>query len=97
MFQQVICIEIKLKLAGRYSIIVFHRMRTWLMLETVHNICKNKPGNYSNLYISSSGSANAQLIGCFRPWTFTLNIGLNMFPLDSVMSCLHSLLGYSTG
>ena len=23
------------------------------------------------LYISSSGSANAQLHGCFRPWTFS--------------------------
>ena len=49
------------------------------------------------LYISNSGSANAQLPGCFCPWTFSLNIGLNMFPLDSFMSCLHSLLGYSTG
>ena len=49
------------------------------------------------LYISNSGSANTQLPGCFCPWTFSLNIGLNMFPLDSVMSCLHSLLGYSTG
>ena len=49
------------------------------------------------LHISSSGSANAQLPGCFRPWTFSLNIGLNLFPLDSFMSCLHSLLGYSTG
>ena len=49
------------------------------------------------LYISNSGSANAQLPGCFCPWTFALNIGLNMFPLDSFMSCLHSLLGYSTG
>ena len=48
------------------------------------------------LYISSSGSANAQLPECFRPGTFSLNIGLNMFPLDSFMSCLHSLLGYST-
>ena len=51
----------------------------------------------SFLYISNSGSANAQLPGCFCPWTFSLNIGLNMFPLDSFMSCLHSLLGYSTG
>ena len=49
------------------------------------------------LYLSSSGSANAQLRGCFRPWIFSLNIGLNMLPLDSFMSCLHSLLGYSTG
>ena len=40
------------------------------------------------LYISYSGSANAQLPGCFCPWTFSLNIGLNMFPLDSFMSCL---------
>ena len=49
------------------------------------------------LYISNSGSANTQLSGCFCPWTFSLNIGLNMFPLDSFMSCLHSLLRYSTG
>ena len=49
------------------------------------------------LYISKSGSANAQLPGCFCPWTFSLNIGLSMFHLDSCMSCLHSLLGYSTG
>ena len=49
------------------------------------------------LYISNSGSANAQLSECFRPWTFSLNIGLKMFPLDSFMACLHSLLGYSTG
>ena len=27
----------------------------------------------------------------------SLNIGLNMFPLDSFMACLHSLLGYSAG
>ena len=49
------------------------------------------------LYISNSGSANAHLPGCFCPWTFSLNIGLNMFSLDSFMSCLHSLLGYATG
>ena len=49
------------------------------------------------LYLRSSGSADTQLPGCFRPWTFFLNIGFNMFPLDSFMSCLHSLLGYSTG
>ena len=48
------------------------------------------------LYISSFGSANAQLPGRFHPWTFSLNIGLNMFHLDC-MSCLHSLLGYSNG
>ena len=48
------------------------------------------------LYISNSGSANAQLPGCLCPRTFSLNIGLNMFPFDSFMSCLHSLLEYST-
>ena len=53
--------------------------------------------NLGFLYINNSGSANAQLPGCFCPWTFSLNIGLNMFPLDSFMSCLHSLLGHSTG
>ena len=50
------------------------------------------------IYICSSGYANAQLPGCFRPWTFSLNIELNMFPLCHVyVICLHSLLGYSTG
>ena len=49
------------------------------------------------LSLSSFGSANSQLPGCFRPWTFSLNIGLNMLPSDPFMSCLHSLLGYSTG
>ena len=44
--------------------------------------------NYSLgfLKLSSSGSANAQLPGCFRPWTVCLNIGLNMLPSDSFMS-----------
>ena len=49
------------------------------------------------LLLSSSGSANAHRPGCFRPWTFSLNIGLNMLLSDSFVSCLHSLLGYSTG
>ena len=49
------------------------------------------------LYLSSSASANAQLPGCFRHWTFALTIGLNMLRLDSFMSRLHSLLGQSTG
>ena len=43
------------------------------------------------LYRSSSNSANAQLPGCFRPWTFSLNIRLSMLPLDSFMSCYSSL------
>ena len=53
--------------------------------------------NLDFLYISRSGSANAQLPGCFRPWTFYLNIGLNMFRFDPFMLCLHSLLRYSKG
>ena len=52
---------------------------------------------FSFLYLSNSGSANAQLPGCFRPWRFSLNIGLNMLPFDAFMSCLYSLLGFSTG
>ena len=47
--------------------------------------------------LSISGSSIAQLPGRFRSWTFSLNIGLNMLTSDSFMSCLHSLLGYSTG
>ena len=35
------------------------------------------------LSLSSTCSANAQRIGCSRPWTLSSNIGLNMFPLDS--------------
>ena len=31
------------------------------------------------------------------PWTFSSNIGLNMLPSVSFMSCLNSLLYYSTG
>ena len=49
------------------------------------------------LYTSSSGSANAQLTGCFRPWKLSLNIGLKMFHFGSFMSCLHFLLAYCTG
>ena len=30
------------------------------------------------------------------PWTFSLNIGLNMLPSNSFMSCI-LLLGYFTG
>ena len=49
------------------------------------------------LYLSSSGSANAQLLGFFCPWTFSLNIGLNVLPLDSFMLCLHSLIDILCG
>ena len=48
------------------------------------------------LQLSSSGSANAQLSGCFSPRPFSLNNGLNRFLLDSFKTCLQSLLGYST-
>ena len=48
------------------------------------------------LKLSISALANAHLPGCFRPWTFPLNIGLNMLPSDSLLSCLDHLLGYST-
>ena len=46
---------------------------------------------------SSSGTANAHLPGYFRPWTLPLNIGLNMLHSDTFISCLDSLVGYSTG
>ena len=49
------------------------------------------------LWLSGSVSANRLLPGCVRHWTFSLNIGLDMFPSDSFMPCLHSLQGYSTG
>ena len=50
-----------------------------------------------DFWLRSSGSVNAYFPGCFHPWTFPLNFGLNMLPSDSFMSCLDSLLGYSTG
>ena len=40
---------------------------------------------------------NAHLPGCFCPWTFRLNIGLNTSPSDSFVSYLNSHLGYSAG
>ena len=48
------------------------------------------------LKLSSSSSANTHLPGCFRPWTFLLNIGLNMLPSEYFTSCLDFLLRYST-
>ena len=85
------------------SWIEFYLMMIFItIVVTITGICMAI--NYLLIYtlgflyiISNFGSANAQLPGCFCPWTFSLNIGLNMFPLDSFMSCLHSLLGYSTG
>ena len=41
------------------------------------------------LKLSDPGSTKAHLPGCFRPWTFSLNIWLNMLPSDCFMSCLH--------
>ena len=43
------------------------------------------------------GFINAHLPGCFCPWTFRLNIGLNTSPSDSFVSYLNSHLGYSAG
>ena len=48
------------------------------------------------LWLGSPGSVTKHLPGCFCPWAFSLNIGLNILPLDSFMSCLDPLLGYST-
>ena len=48
-------------------------------------------------WLRSSGSANAQLPGYFRPGTLSLNIGLNMLSSDSFVSCLHCLQGCYTG
>ena len=42
------------------------------------------------------GTAATHLPGCFCPWTFSLNIGLNMLPLDFFISWLYCLLIYST-
>ena len=43
------------------------------------------------------GFVNAHLPGCFCPWTFRLNIGLNTSPSDSFVSYLNSHQGYSAG
>ena len=47
--------------------------------------------------LGSSGSATTHLPGYLCPLTFSLNIGMNMLPSDYFMSCLDSLLWYSTG
>ena len=49
------------------------------------------------LKLGSFRSATTHLPGCFCPLTLFLNIGLNMLPSDSFMTCLDSLLEYSTG
>ena len=48
-------------------------------------------------HLNISIRADTLLPGCFRPWTFSFDFGLNMLPSDSFMSCLHPLLhvGYS--
>ena len=46
--------------------------------------------------LSSSDSANAHLPGCFRPWTFLLDIRLNILPSDSFVSYLDALIVNST-
>ena len=45
---------------------------------------------------NSSGSAKAYVRRCFHHWTFPLKIKINMLHSDPFMSCLNSLLGYST-
>ena len=40
---------------------------------------------------------DATIIEFFMAILLILNIGLNMLPSDSFMSCLDSLLGYSIG
>ena len=45
----------------------------------------------------NSGSTDTHLPGCFCACTFSWNIGLNMLPSDSFMSCYNSLLGYYIG
>ena len=49
------------------------------------------------LWLGNSGSATTHLPGCICLWTSSLNIGLNMLPSDSFMSCLNFLLRYFTG
>ena len=44
----------------------------------------------SNIFIQVNAFENAV-------WTFSLNIGFNILPLDSFLSCLDYLLGYSIG
>ena len=81
------------------SFIEFYFIMIFIMIVTIIGIFMviNDFLNYTSrfLYLSNFGSANAQLPGYFCPWNFSLNIGLNMLPLDSFMLCLHSLLGYS--
>ena len=45
--------------------------------------------------IIGRSAKDTNLSGCFCPWTFSLNIGLNMLPSDSFLSCLDSLPGHS--
>ena len=50
------------------------------------------PTHLGYLKLGSFGSATSRLPGCFCPWTLSLNIGFDILPSDSLMSCLDSLL-----
>ena len=49
------------------------------------------------LKLGCFGSATTRLPECFCRWDLSLNIGLNMLPSESIMSCLDYLLVYFTG
>ena len=78
---------------GLFTVILIECYFIMIFIMIVGNIIGIFYGHSLLFELSSSGSANAQLPGCFRPWTFFLNIGLNMLPSGSFMSGLHSLLG----
>ena len=75
----------------------------WSVSETLwHKRVKNKvvASQYSNIHhILTMGefpvnpnTNSTHLSESFCPWIFSLNIGLNMLPSDSFVSCLHYLI-----
>ena len=86
-----------------HSLIEFYFIMIFIMIVvTVDGICMVVfvscwTTRLDFLYLTSSCFANAQLPGCFDPCTFSLNIGSNILPSVSYMSCSDSFLRYFTG
>ena len=88
-----LCAPLTVFLIEFYFIIVFNTIivTTLAFLWPIFSFWTTRLGF---LWLSSFVSAEAQFLDASIP--VSMNIGLNILPSDSLMSCLHSFLGYST-
>ena len=79
------CIPFTISVIGFYFIIIFI-MIVVTIIGILMAILSFWTAYLGFMELSSSGPANAQLPGLIRPWTFSLNIGLNMLSSNAFMS-----------